>query len=123
MDSGVLKPIAPTAAMPAVRPQEKNSSPTKTELPAEKAVRPADKTSQTRPMSENAQRPDEGDKTEKLEQKHYRDAITQDVVYRTINPDNGEVVRQIPDESLLRLRRYFAAYDQLSRQASVDTKA
>lgn len=122
MDNGVLKPIAPAAAVPIVRPHDKTTFFTKTDLPDGNAVPPVEETQRPRPAGgEVANRHDAG--ADALERRHYRDAITKDVVYRATNPENGEVVVQIPDESLLRLRRFYAAYDQLAQQPQLDRRA
>lgn len=122
MDSGAIKTVASPVAMPVSRRPETSESITRTELPAERTVTPVKRSEQTRRSAENTSQP-ANDASKQLEHKHYRDAITNDVVYRAIDPENGEVVHQVPEESLLRLRRFFAAYDELSRQVSIDKRA
>lgn len=40
------------------------------------------------------------------------DATTQQVIYQTIDKDSGEIVRQIPEETMLRLQVYARAMRQ-----------
>ena len=45
---------------------------------------------------------------------------TREVVYQTINRESGEVIRQIPDEALLRLRAYGREMREKAEQDRTD---
>ncbi len=122
MDGGAIKPVAPAPPVPVARPQETTGPVEKTELPAEKAVPPVQRSERSRQSSTSVESP-AASAPEKLERKNYRDSLTNDVVYRVINPESGEVVHQIPDESLLHIRRFLAAYDNLEQLAKIDRTA
>lgn len=121
MEYGAIKPVAPAPEAPVVRKQEQ-PEPVKTDLPEEKAVSSAKEAEPQRETSNGADRPVE-DAPRQLERKLYRDADTNSLVFRAINPENGDVVVQIPDDSVLRMRRLLAAYDQQEQQSKIDRTA
>jgi flagellar protein FlaG len=47
------------------------------------------------------------------------DPKTREIVYQTVDKESGEVIRQVPDQALLRLR----AYAREMREASVQSRA
>jgi hypothetical protein len=51
------------------------------------------------------------------------DPATQDLVFQRLNPETGEVVRQFPDQALLRNRVYNQAADGVLSTASVEKSA
>lgn len=54
------------------------------------------------------------------------DAHSREVIYQVVNADSGRVVRQVPDEAMLRLRAYTRALAQGStpnEAAQADLKA
>jgi flagellar protein FlaG len=93
---------SPPAATRASEPD--GPPPVPTDVPPEKAVRPAPEASATRPAAEN----DFNTAEANIKREEYRDTVTDSLVFRAIDVDTGDVVRQIPEEALLRLRRAFA---------------
>ncbi|WP_249696248.1 flagellar protein FlaG [Stappia sp. WLB 29] len=47
-----------------------------------------------------------------IKREEFRDEITDSIVFRAVDLTTGEVVQQIPEESILRLRRAFAETTQ-----------
>ena len=87
----------------------------KTELPAQATVRqtaalqkPADTTGGPEP-----------DKGTEVSRDVTIDASTQELVFQTINDKSGEVVQQVPDKALLRIR----AYSREQREAEAEAQA
>ena len=48
------------------------------------------------------------------------DAHSREVIYQVLDADSGRVVRQVPDEALLRLRAYVRAVAQGQRPAEAN---
>ncbi|WP_051242324.1 flagellar protein FlaG [Stappia stellulata] len=108
METGVTRaPAYQTALVPTRGREAVNPPSAPTDVPAEKAVQPSQESTAMRPEAENpaSQRPVG---SQDIKREEYRDTITDSLVFRAIDTETGEVVRQIPDESLLRLRRAFA---------------
>jgi len=121
MEYGATKPIPPmAAAIPTARRQDHPEPVAETDLPPEKVVTAVKETDHARETSDSLEY---SRQAPELERKTYRDTVTNSLVFREINPDSGEVVRQIPEDSLLRIRRYYDAYDQLVREAKVNRTA
>jgi|SRR5580704_5237296 flagellar protein FlaG len=98
MDTGVAsKPATGVAAQSYVPSIVIGPDPTATELPASKAVTPS---TATTPARNDA--PTTKDET-------IIDQQTREVIYRVIDLQSGQVVRQVPDEALLRTRAYAQA--------------
>lgn len=80
-----------------------------TDVASYKTVTPAGK-SET--FSSAADKKDETSRdlpgADTIRREEFRDEATNSLVYQAIDTRTGEVVRQIPDESLLRLRRALA---------------
>jgi len=112
MDTGAVRVPATPTASPAVRSPNPVAEPaTRTEIAPEKAVQPSQESVFARPAAENGA--ENGSETRSvssssIKREEYRDTITDSLVFRAIDTETGEVVRQIPEESLLRLRRAFA---------------
>lgn len=109
METGAVRqnlfppPVTVRSTEPADRPEDA------TVVPPEKAVQAANDTGETRPEAENGSAGDPAAASSpRIKREEYRDKITDSLVYRAIDTETGEVVRQIPEESLLRLRRAFA---------------
>ncbi|MHC5652864.1 flagellar protein FlaG [Stappia sp.] len=113
METGAVRPpvfVQPPTAKPA---EPENAPAIVTEIAPEKAVMPANDAQSLRPRNENGstseqERPQPVEKSD-IKRVEYRDKITDSLVFRAIDTQTGEVVRQIPEEALLRLRRAFAA--------------
>ncbi|MCV0428400.1 MAG: flagellar protein FlaG [Roseibium sp.] len=110
LDTGLARPPSPTytAITPATRAPERNAPATNTDLPAEETVRPSTETSNGRGAAENER---DGQSlhesvSRNLDRRNIVDTENDMVVYVATNTDTGEVVRQVPSETLLRLRAY-----------------
>jgi hypothetical protein len=103
MDTGIA--IKPT---PVVIPQDHapglaaSLDPTATELPAAKTVTPAG-------AAPNAAAPAARGDTPATTHEVIIDPQTREVIYRILDVRSRQVVRQVPDEALLRVRAYAAA--------------
>lgn len=118
MDTALVRPPSPnyTAITPIARAPDKDEPATTTDLPAEDTVRPAaDSTGTQRSANneQNQQLEDQSDQQSALERfapavtrQNLIDPESESLIYVATNTDTGEVVRQIPSETLLRLRAY-----------------
>jgi len=98
MDTGVtIKPNSSVAAQGYVPSIVVAPDPSATDLPASKAVTPSTATTQTRNDV-----PTTKDET-------IIDPQTREVIFRVVDVQSRQVVRQVPDEALLRARAYAAA--------------
>ncbi len=111
MDSGSITRPTPTPALNA--PQRTDSlaaaGAVRTELPAEAAVQQVNEAEAVR------FEPSDGARERAAVERALQDVIkrrieiepkTREVVYQKVNEETGEVVRQVPDEALMRLRAY-----------------
>ncbi len=110
MDTGSARPPLPsyTAITPVTRAPDRNEPATKTDLPASRAVNPAAESSNSRQATEHESKHEKMlDKLQpQLERKNIVDAESKSVIFVATNSDTGEVVRQVPSETLRRLRAY-----------------
>ena len=87
----------------------------KTELPAQATVQqtaaPAGPT--------DAKSGPEPDPTSEVSRDITIDASTQELVFKTINDRSGEIVQQVPDKALLRIR----AYSREQREAEAEAES
>ena len=98
MDTGVTIQSSSTGAVQGYAPSFiVASNSTATDLPTSKAVTQSTATTPTRNDA-----PTTKDET-------LIDAQTREVIYRVIDVASGQVVRQVPDEALLRVRAYAQA--------------
>lgn len=112
LDTGLARPPSPTytAITPVTRAPEKNAPAAETDLPPEETVTPSSETQYGRQAADH--RPQQqGRQTGKyeaaeVERRNVIDPESESLVYIATNIDTGEVVRQIPSETLLRLRAY-----------------
>ena len=115
LDTGLARPPSPTytAITPATRAPEQNEPSAKTELPAEETVTPANE-------SENSQRAANNERDQRslleryaptVERQNVIDPDSESLIYIATNTETGQVVRQIPSETLLRLRAYAATVE------------
>ena len=104
MDTAAVKgPPPPTASQTIRAPAPTLEPVAETELAPSETVQPAVEAEAARPSAENNAQP-----IQSIKREEYRDTVTDSLVFRAIDTETGEVVRQIPEESLLRLRRAFA---------------
>lgn len=109
MEATPIRTMSYTLVPTAPRPSEASASPAaRTDVPAEKAVQPPTETAANRPAAENNFAKAEAN----IKREEFRDKITDSIVFRAVDLTTGEVVQQIPEESILRLRRAFAETTQ-----------
>ncbi|PVB59285.1 hypothetical protein [Labrenzia sp. 011] len=116
MDTGLARPPSPTytAITPVTRAPERNAPAAKTELPREATVSPADEGSDGQRAANNArdQKNQADPVTPRLERRNIIDPDSESLVYVATNTDTGQIVRQIPSETLLRLRAYSRTMEE-----------
>ena len=105
-----LKPNAPTASnLPQRTETFTTSGATKTELPPEASVQQVAQSEAVRvDLTDGAAARAAVERAlrETIERRIEIDPKTREVVYQTVDRQSGEVVRQVPDQALLRLRAY-----------------
>ena len=110
MDTGgIAKPPAATAPTAPPRADVVHPGAVRTELPPEAAVRPADAAEAVRfePARDLAQRAALDAALQAMIRRHIEiDPKTREVVEQVVDQSTGRVVRQTPEEALLRLRAY-----------------
>ncbi len=100
MDAGItIKPSAGVVMQDYAPPVAVSTDPNATELPAAKAVTPANVTQASRNDAQS----------QSTTHEVIIDPQTREVIYRLIDVRSRQVVRQVPDEALLRVRAYAAA--------------
>ncbi|PTW61784.1 FlaG protein [Breoghania corrubedonensis] len=107
MDSGVIKPVSALAQAVTSQAQYamRSAAANETELPAEQVVTPATESDGSARSRAEAERRDD----RPLKRENYFDQETDTLIFRATDPSTGEVVRQIPEEALLRLRQALAS--------------
>lgn len=105
MDAGLtIRPIANAAATEVVRAAPLAAAdPVRTELAPSQSVSAA--TASSAPRNDM---PSIGNRTD-VAREVIVDPAVREVIYRVVDVSSGRVVRQVPDEALLRLRAYARA--------------
>ncbi len=113
MDTALVRPPSPnyTAITPIARAPDKDKPATTTDLPAEETVRPTADSSGSQRAADNEQNhPNQQSALERytpsVTRQNVIDPDSESLIYVATNTETGEVVRQIPSETLLRLRAY-----------------
>jgi len=102
-----IRPVGAPAPAPVVRPlPEATQQAVPTELPAAKTVSASD--------SVQASRSDPIAVGERLSRQADFDRDAAEMVFKVIDSETDDVVRQLPSESQLRSRAYFRALDSSS---------
>lgn len=121
METGLVRPPLPsyTAITPVTRAPERIEPAAKTDLPAGKAVAPTSDGSQSRRLADN-----KGDNTlsqdsgaRQVIRKNVLDSESDTLIYMATDSETGEVVRQVPSETLRRLRAYAKSISEQSARA------
>ena len=121
LDTGLSRPPSPTytAITPVARAPERTRPAAETDLPAEETVRPATETDQSRQAADHerkrqftSDRPED----QQVERRNIIDPESESFVYIATNVDTGQIVRQIPSETLLRLRAYTESIEAQKAQ-------
>ncbi|MEI2383864.1 flagellar protein FlaG [Breoghania sp. JC706] len=107
MDAGYIKPVSTLAQTVTSQTQYamRAAAANETELPAEQAVTAVEESDTSAKPREERERRDELP----LKRENLLDDETNTLIFRATDPDTGEVVRQIPEEALLRLRQALAS--------------
>ncbi|GAA0773512.1 hypothetical protein E1180_10470 [Roseibium denhamense] len=114
VDTVLARPPSPTytAITPVTRAPEQNEPATNTDLPVQNTVRPAVDAQELQQEEERARERERESQTllelvaPPLDRSNNFDPETESFIYVATDPDSGEVVRQIPSETLRRLRAY-----------------
>lgn len=122
MDVGPANRPSLPSAQPVMRPDAPAvRAAVSTEVPAEAAVTAMAEASATRvdiSRTARALQALDGPETAELRRETTRDDATRSLVYKVTNEKTGEVVQQIPDETLLRLRAAIAEQRQQQQRES-----
>jgi flagellar protein FlaG len=92
-------------------------------LPAEETVRPSTEANDGRRAADNQRNEQSLFETvsPKLERRNTVDPESNSVIYTATNTDTGEVVRQVPSETLRRLRAYTQTIETQSSPTSTQS--
>lgn len=121
LDTGLARPPSPTytAITPVTRAPEKNAPAAETELPSEETVTPSSDTQYSRQAADHKRQQQDGKyRLPEVERRNVIDPESESMVYIATNIDTGEVVRQIPSETLLRLRAYTDTMEARKSQSA-----
>ena len=125
LDTGIARPPSPTytAITPVTRAPERNQPAASTDLPAEETVRPSAEASNGQRAANNEQdrRSLLESITPQLERRNVEDPESKSFIYVATNTDTGEVVRQVPSETLRRLRAYAQTIAQQETPPATQT--
>lgn len=119
MDTGVIRSPLPayTAITPETRAPQRNEPATKTDIEVAKTVTPSSESAEQRPANEERNRePVAGQQLRDLVRKNKLDPESQSLIYVAMDRDSGEVVTQVPSETLRRLRAYALSTDNQENQ-------
>lgn len=123
METGLVRPPLPsyTAITPVARAPERIEPAAKTELTANKAVNPSSDGSQSRRLADNGNvtNTSQDPSTRQLVRKNVLDPESDTLIYMATDSESGEVVQQVPSETLRRLRAYAKS---ISEQASLTSQ-
>lgn len=116
MDTGAIRPslTAYAAVTPATRAPEQNEPAARTELPGSQTVKPSGNTEEQRPLAENGNRQSATNQPAQREivRKNTLDPESQSFIYVAMDRETGEVIQQVPSETLRKLRAYAKAGDE-----------
>ncbi|MET1411308.1 hypothetical protein ABVF61_03515 [Roseibium sp. HPY-6] len=122
LDTGIARPPSPTytAITPVTRAPEKTEPAARTELPARETVAPATDSAESQSTAQDRR---DGKSlfestTPQLDRRNVVDPESNSVIYMATNTDTGEVVRQVPSETLRRLRAYAESIETQATPAS-----
>jgi uncharacterized FlaG/YvyC family protein len=118
--------VSAIASAPARSISPASTSPIKTQLPAPKAVRAVENTQRTSVETNSPTTPANINAAEEGAKKEARsfsfDNRTNEVIFQVLNTNTGEILRQYPEESALRLRAlYKEAAQKLEEKKSPES--
>ncbi|WP_430511773.1 hypothetical protein [Pannonibacter phragmitetus] len=116
MDTGAIRPslTAYAAVTPATRAPEQNEPAAKTELPGSQTVKPSGSSEEQRQLAENGNQQSAANQSGQREivRKNTLDPESQSYIYVAMDQETGEVIQQVPSETLRKLRAYAKAGDE-----------
>ena len=125
LDTGIARPPSPTytAITPVTRAPEKARSAVKTDVPAAAAVGPSKDSHSANgtPRNGDGKSAELDAQKATLERRNIVDPESESIIFVARNTDTGEVVRQVPSESLRRLRAYAKAIEAQAAPAQPQT--
>ncbi|MEJ8474844.1 hypothetical protein [Roseibium algae] len=119
MEASFVRPPSPsyTAITPATRAPERIEPAAKTELPARSTVSPSAEADDSRRASDNQRSNEPTAPGQTLERKNIRDPESKTLIYVATDSDTGEVVHQVPSETLRRIRAYAKTISDQANEA------
>jgi len=125
LDTGLARPPSPTytAITPATRAPEHKEPSARTELPSEETVTPSTETNSSKRSADNEReaRSRQEQSAPAVERRNVIDPDSESMVYVATNTETGQVVRQIPSETLLRLRAYAKTVETQQTQETAQS--
>ena len=116
MDTGAIRPLPSYTAFVVPRVSETNTATARTDLPEEATVRQTPTSAESRSaehrFEQSSQRRRDTERANDLDRRVERDPSTDSFVYKAIDTESGEIVSQVPNDSLLKLRAYVETMTQ-----------
>jgi len=108
METGLARPPLPsyTAISPVERAPQRTEPSARTELSEGRAVNPSEETETARRTAENASESETRQAESRIERRNFVDLDSNTLIFQATDSETGEVIRQIPSETLRRLRAY-----------------
>lgn len=108
METAHTRPLLPsyTAITPATRAPDRNEPAAKTELPPANTVNPSANVETGGTAAQDNRAAHSSTPSAQVERRNVRDPESESLIFIATNSDTGEVVRQVPSETLRRLRAY-----------------
>jgi len=127
METGLARPPLPsyTAISPVERAPQRTEPSARTELPEGRAVSPSEQTEATRRPADDPSRNQSRLEEPRVERRNFVDLDSNTLIFQATDSETGEVIRQIPSETLRRLRAYaetIANQEANANQQSADNE-
>ncbi|WP_417670886.1 hypothetical protein [Roseibium sp.] len=119
METALARPPLPsyTAITPATRAPERVEPASKTELTPAQTVNPSVDADDSRRLADNSRSQEPTTQSTQVERKNIRDPESDSLIFIATDSDTGEVVRQVPSETLRRLRAYAKTISDQANEA------
>ncbi|MBS8260199.1 hypothetical protein DYI23_08220 [Roseibium polysiphoniae] len=119
MESALVRPPLPsyTAITPEARAPERIEPAAKTELSAGSTVNPSAEADQGRRTADNQRSQEPLAQNQQIDRRNFRDPESDSLIYIATDSDTGEVVQQVPSETLRRLRAYAKTISDQANEA------
>ena len=122
METALARPPLPsyTAITPETRAPDRTEPATKTDLPASNTVKPSTEGDQGRRAADNQKRGETRFDAirPQIERKNIVDPESDSLIYVATDSDSGEVIRQVPSETLRKLRVYAKTVSDQSNETT-----